>query len=129
MQCDEYLEKQIEDLKKQLHDQQIEHNKKIEELQREMVELEKKCIVDKYELKSIVKDGTLEAIEKFETKQDEKLKPIREDITLLKKDVKALQNEKFEKWKFALKTAGVAAITTTVGWVINSLVTNFLFIK
>ena len=129
MNCDEYLMKQIDELKKQLHEQQVEYDKKIDKLQRELLEIKEKSIADKYELKSIVKEGMFEAIEKFEEKQDEKLKPMREKMQVMENEIKELQTEKFKKWQFAIKTAFVAAVTTTVGWVVNSLITNFIFIK
>lgn len=128
MQCDEYLMKQIEELKKQLHEQQIEYDKKIDKLQSELLEIKEKSIADKYELKSIVKEGMFEAIEKFEEKQDEKLKPMREEMQVMKNEIKELQTEKFKKWQFAMKTAGAGLITATAGWLINALVTNFIFI-
>lgn len=128
MQCDEYLMKQIEELKKQLHEQQVEYDKKIDKLQSELLEIKEKSIADKYELKSIVKEGMFEAIEKFEEKQDEKLKPMREEMQVMKNEIKELQTEKFKKWQFAMKTAGAGLITSTIGWLINALVTNFVFI-
>lgn len=125
MQCDEYLMKQIDELKAQLHEQQVKYDK----LSEEMTLLKEKCVIDKYELKMTVKEGTFEAIEKFEEKQDEKLKPMREEMQVMRNEIKELQTEKFKKWQFAIKTATVAALTTTVGWVVNSLITNFIFIK
>ena len=47
MNCDEYLMKQIEELKKQLHEQQIEYDKKIDKLQSELLEIKEKSIADK----------------------------------------------------------------------------------
>lgn len=125
MNCDEYLMKQIDELKSQLHEQQIKYDK----LSEEMTLLKERCVIDKYELKMAVKEGTFEAMEKFEEKQDEKLKLIKDDIIIIKNEVKELQTEKFKKWQFAIKTAFVAAVTTTIGWVVNSLITNFIFIK
>lgn len=129
MQCDEYLIKQIEELKKQLHEQQIEYDQKIEKLQRELIEIKEKSIADKYELKSIVKEGMYEAIEKFEEKQDEKLKPMKEEIHAMKNDIKELQTEKINKFNLITKAAITTIVSTTVGWILTSLVTNFIFIK
>jgi len=129
MNCDEYLMKQIEELKKQLHEQQVEYDKKIDKLQRELLEIKEKSIADKYELKSIVKEGMYEAIEKFEEKQDEKLKPIREDINGIEERVKELETEKIKKFNLITKTAITAIVSTTVGWLVTSLITNFLFIQ
>ena len=129
MNCDEYLMKQIDDLKKQLHDQQIEYDKKIEKLQKQLIEIKEKSIIDKFELKNTVKEGMYEAIEKFETKQDEKIKPIKEEIYLMKEDIKELQSEKIKKFNLITKTAITAIVSTTVGWLVTSLITNFLFIQ
>lgn len=129
MNCDEYLMKQIDDLKTQLHEQQVKYDK----LSEEMTLLKEKCVIDKYELKMAVKEGTYEAMEKFEEKQDVKFKLLEEKVN--KKNLeydnrlRELETEKFKKWQFAIKTAAVAALTTTVGWVVNSLITNFIFIK
>lgn len=128
MNCDEYLMKQIDELKRQLHEQEEEYNKKIEKLQNELMEIKEKSFTDKYELKVIVKEGMYEAIEKFEEKQEMKLKPIKDRIANIERDVKELQTEKFKKWQFAMKTALAGIITATVGWLVNSLISNFAFL-
>ena len=128
MNCDEYLMKQIDELKAQLHEQQVKYDK----LSEEMALLKEKCVIDKYELKMTVKEGTYEAMEKFETKQDAKFKLLEEQMN--KKNLeydnrlKELETEKFKKWQFARKTAITTIITTSISWLVTSLITNFVFI-
>ena len=143
MQCDEFLVKQIDDLKKQIHDQQVEYDNKIEKMQKEynakteklqqqLIDIKEKSIADKFELKTIVKEGTYEAIEKFGEKQDAKFKHLEEKVD--KKNLeydnrlRELETEKLKKWQFARKTAVTAIITTSISWLVTSLITNFIMI-